>query len=177
VSGGAQLRLQDSDLLDCVGGLWLWDRAAAHAVRTLISSEKSFAVLIDGAAHATSGGDTTVAGPVLLADLGAPSLGREGAAAAASLRAELPGAGAAAPAAKGTPAEAASVCSNVVSSGDEAAAPPATSRSSSASSSASVGGGTVRLVSAQQATVDLRVKAGAFPPETGPFTFQPPQYV
>jgi len=69
-SGRARVLMVDCELSGCIGGLWLWDGANAHAERTLIAAASSFAVLLDADAHASSGGANSVDGPVLVAEPG-----------------------------------------------------------------------------------------------------------
>jgi hypothetical protein len=52
VSQNAKAVLTDCDIDANVGGLWLWDDAAAHATRCSMNGGKSHAVLIDTNARA-----------------------------------------------------------------------------------------------------------------------------
>ena len=170
-SGSAQVQLIDCALRGCVGGLWMWDTTHAHAERTIITAAASFAVLLDAAAHAVSGGCNVVDGPVMLAE---PSGGGGGGVGGGS------GGGDEA-AARRLPRKASLLRGAAVEAAAAAAAAAATQgggsnddseddgSSDSSSSSATAAGAVEALVLPAMALKDPALRAAAFPPEAGAF--------
>jgi hypothetical protein len=200
-AGCARVQLVDCELAGCVGGLWLWDGAHAHAERTLIASEASFAVLLDACAHAASGGANSVDGAVLVAEPGGAPPPTRAAAAAVAAAAGAGAAGARARAAADAGAAAARALEGVQGNGtsggvdgssgsscsggsgvagaegvDHVVSIEEGGGSSSSSSGSSCGASVQLLVQTHMITRDPKLRAAAFPPEIPPFVFQPPAF-
>ncbi|GBF97507.1 hypothetical protein Rsub_10430 [Raphidocelis subcapitata] len=92
-SGAARARLGRCRLSGCCGGLWLWGVAEASARACRIEGGASFAVLLDGAARAASGGGNSIDGPTLLPAAPGPRPLATAAAKASAARGHAPGAG------------------------------------------------------------------------------------